>query len=380
MNTVPLDIAARRAGITPQLQRPPLSIISPAQWEGIQPPPYNWIVEGCFLPGTVSMLSGDGGLGKSLLMQQLCTAASIGKTWLGLDTKRCRTMAVFCEDDAAELHRRQEHINRHYDCSMGDLENVLYIERAGQENAIMEFEKWGEKFKTTSFYESLCDEARGFGAEIIVLDTVADVFSGNEIARTQVRRFISHLRRLAIDCQASLILTAHPSNTGLSSGTGISGSTAWNNSVRSRLYLTAKVGDADGDGSDPERLLKTMKNNHGPYGGKIGLRWEEGVFVRCDGGGLTGNIVDRLTIDTAVLSSLRYLVEQGTMVLSDPTSKTGLANLAIRTQQAKGLSWSAVTYATDRLVADGKAVRVELGPMSKRRLFIRPVDMKYAGE
>ncbi|MDP6385061.1 MAG: hypothetical protein QGI93_02590, partial [Planctomycetota bacterium] len=47
-------------------------------------------------------------------------------------------------------------------------------------------------------------------------------------------------------------------------GSGFSGSTAWNNSVRSRLYLTKpKLGDDDqADHRTPERLLRAMKSNY----------------------------------------------------------------------------------------------------------------------
>ncbi len=46
----------------------------------------------------------------------------------------------------------------------------------------------------------------------------------------------------------------------MQSGTGLSGSIAWNNSVRSRLYFTADKTDED------LRLLKNMKTNYGRKG------------------------------------------------------------------------------------------------------------------
>jgi len=115
-----------------------------------------------------------------------------------------------------------------------------------------------------------------------VLDTLADVFSGNEVDRNQPRAFIRELRRLALRIQGAVILTQHPSVAGLASGTGSSGSTGWNNSVRSRLYLTTPKTKAGEEASPNERLLKTMKNNHAAAGGKIKLKWQHGVFVRVE--------------------------------------------------------------------------------------------------
>ena len=45
------------------------------------------------------------------------------------------------------------------------------------------------------------------------------------------------MRQLAITGDAGLILQAHPSLTGINNNMGLSGSTAWHNSVRSRMLL-----------------------------------------------------------------------------------------------------------------------------------------------
>ena len=63
---------------------------------------------------------------------------------------------------------------------------------------------------------------------LIVIDNSADVFAGNENDRAQVRQFITLLRGMAITANAGVLLTSHPTLTGISTGTGLSGSTAWN--------------------------------------------------------------------------------------------------------------------------------------------------------
>ena len=91
------------------------------------------------------------------------------------------------------------------------------------------------------------------------------------------------LRRLAIECQACVILTAHVSNEGLSSGSGLSGNRAWSNSVRSRFYLTMdKPETKGGEPATDRRVLRGMKANYAASGGKIPLRWRAGVFERND--------------------------------------------------------------------------------------------------
>ncbi|MEK6591574.1 MAG: AAA family ATPase, partial [Pseudomonadota bacterium] len=185
-----------------------------------------------------------------------------------------------CEDDADELHRRQFNINAQYGIEMGDLDDMLMVERAGKENALMDFDRRTDWGRPEPLMSQLTHVVQEHGAQIVVLDTVADVFSGNEIVRNQVRRFITALRALAIKIQGVVILTAHPSNEGLNSGSGISGNRAWNNSVRSRLYLT-KDGNKD-EGDKYVRWLKTMKSNYSANGGKLKLEWRRGCFVPAD--------------------------------------------------------------------------------------------------
>jgi RecA-family ATPase len=110
--------------------------------------------------------------------------------------------------------------------------------------------------------------------KFIIVDTSADAFGGDEISRKHLRAFIKLLRSQAIKFDCAVLLLSHPSLAGISSGSGLSGSTGWNGSVRSRLYMTH--GD-DEDDSDA-RKITTMKANYGRPGTGIALRWHEGVF------------------------------------------------------------------------------------------------------
>jgi RecA-family ATPase len=113
---------------------------------------------------------------------------------------------------------------------------------------------------------------------LLVLDTLADLFPGNENNRAQARQFIGILRGLAIRHDCAVLLLAHPSLSGLNSGSGSSGSTDWNNSARSRLYF-GRMKDEDHE-TDPDlRVPRTMKANYGRIGGELGLRWQDGAFV-----------------------------------------------------------------------------------------------------
>jgi hypothetical protein len=76
------------------------------------------------------------------------------------------------------------------------------------------------------------------------------------------------------------LLNAHPSLSGLASGDLRSGSTAWNNSCRSRWGF-ARPEDAEGKPvlDSPERTLTRRKANAASTGDAITMEWRDGVFL-----------------------------------------------------------------------------------------------------
>lgn len=254
-----------------------LKVVNPADLAFRPIPPREWIVEDWLPVGCVTANYGDGGTGKTLIAQQLMTSTALGGFWCGREVMRCRSFGLFCEDDEAELHRRQYAICASYGASMSDLEPMRWVSGVGDDNALMAFDNDGGY--PTPMYEAIKNAAINHGAQLIVLDTAADLFAGNENDRHQVRRFIGQLNRLAIDVGGAVLLNAHPSRTGLSTGNLDGGSTAWSNSVRSRWSL-ARPPSANGDQEDPDaRILTRRKANYARIGEDIALRWQDGVFV-----------------------------------------------------------------------------------------------------
>ena len=69
----------------------------------------------------VTLLAGDGGVGKTILHLQAGTAIVLGRQWLGIPTEPGPVAVVCCEDDADELHRRVALIADHYQVELSDL-------------------------------------------------------------------------------------------------------------------------------------------------------------------------------------------------------------------------------------------------------------------
>ena len=363
--------------IPPDLR--PLPIIDPLRWQDATVPERRWIVPGLIPECQVTLLGGDGGLGKSLIAIQLLVACALGKAWVGHDARPCKVIGVFCEDDADEIHRRVGDVLRFYDASFSDLEHLTLLSRVGEENQLLEYSDQWTAGKPTAFYDRIKELVLDRGIELLILDSLHDFFAGNENSRPQARQFIGELRKIAVAMRGAVVLTAHPSLSGRNTGTGEAGSTAWNNAVRSRLYLTAPRQDDDASADRDYRELRTKKSNYSGNGDVTRLRWRDGVFVREDANSPTG-IVATIELENSLLAVLRSRIVDGARVAADPKARNGLANVARETPSCRKYSWSALCAAQARLIENGKIVRVEIGPKSRRYVFLRTPDLTYPGE
>ena len=253
----------------------PLDVLDPLHWHGKPIPARPWLVEGLIPRRVVTQLGGDGGLGKSLLAQQLLTACATGGQWLARPTMSCRALGLFCEDDRDELHRRQADINRHCGIGFADLGDLNLSSRVGDDTILMEWGSWSAPGHETAIYNQVYSFCRDNGVQCLVLDSLHDIFGGEENRRPHARQFVNLLRDIAIATDGAVVITAHPSLSGRASGSGEAGSTAWHNAVRSRLYLSVPPDEDD----ENVRILATKKSNYGARGKDLRLKWIDGTFI-----------------------------------------------------------------------------------------------------
>jgi RecA-family ATPase len=365
----------------------PLRLVAPSDFEGRPVPARQWIWEGYVPVGAVTALYGDGGTGKSPLAQQFMTAVATGRLFLEQEVAHVRALGVFCEDDEDELQRRQAAINLALKISFAALGDMRWISRVGSENLLMTFGADGRGV-STPFFDQIVNASRAFGARVVIIDTAADTFAGNENIRTQVRQFISLLSRLAREIGGAVILLAHPSQTGKVTGSGDGGSTAWNNSVRSRLYFhrpgqpdAAKGRNAKGQNEDDEapdadaRILSRLKANYSAAGVDLALRYDRGAFVLASdaSGHARGPERDR-EAEKAFLSSLAQL-DALNMNCNIHKGQPNYAPKAMREMTEAGAAFSEVelSRAMIRLIKTKRIASVKEGPPSHQRSRLRVI-------
>jgi RecA-family ATPase len=355
-------------GYANPLHAKPLPVIDPRDWQGKEVPERQWFVDGWIPDRTVTNLSGDGGSGKTLIIMQLIAAASLQTQWFGRDVSVGPCLYYGAEDEADELHRRLKSIVQSAGRELSELDGIRLIPMAGSDAVLAEPDTKGH-ITATALFKKLELETKALRPKLIVIDPSADVFGGDEINRSQVRKFVSMLRGLAIDYDCAVLLLSHPSLTGLNSGTGTSGSTAWNNSVRSRLYLKTTSPDT--------RVLTVVKANHGKVGDEIAIRWNDGVYELDNGGDPVVENVINGKADALFLELLALFNEQHQNVSSKPGANYAPAKMELH-PKAKGFTKRQLAESMQRLM-DKKRVKLEIeGSKSRQRtrlVIVEPVTV-----
>ncbi|MDP3835035.1 MAG: AAA family ATPase [Hydrogenophaga sp.] len=269
-------------------------------------PLFAW--EGMLPLSTVSLLSAHGGTGKSTLALMLAVAAVTGRDLFGVGVRPGPAVFVSLEEGQGIVRHRLAHICRCWNVNPRDLENRLHIVDGTEYPELFTAETRGAG-ETTRTFSELRDLLQTVAAGLVVVDNASDAFGGDEIQRRQVRAFMRSLVEIARDTDAALLLLAHvDKNTSRArkgeGGEGYSGSTAWHNSARSRLFLSRA--------EDGSLTLEHQKSNLGKLQAPLSLHWPQGGLPElAQQGGLSGfttRMEGRLNDDKAA-GLLRLLAE-----------------------------------------------------------------------
>lgn len=258
-------------------------VVDIASWQGAAPH-RRFIIPGWVVRGACGLLSGQEGVGKSLLAQQMATCAAIGRNFLGLDVEHVKAAYITCEDPEDELRRRQEAINKSLGVTTDAIvDQLMLVSLKGHlGNELGTFDQLGRLSPSPRFWQ-IRKRVIEFGANLVFLDNAAHFFTGNENARHDVAVFLGLLEALSEAIDGAVVLLAHPNKQhaqGNKQGNEYSGSTGWSAHVRNRLFLDWKAETEDGMPLDEDaRILRKSKANYGKKGEEIEFRWHEWAFT-----------------------------------------------------------------------------------------------------
>jgi RecA-family ATPase len=316
-----------------------------------------FVIERIAPEGEVTLFTGPGSGGKSLLGQQLATASAAGVPCLGLSVHPGPAIYLTCEDDAKQLHWRQEHLCAALGVDMASLAGKLHLAslRGALDNELGTFTAEGT-IERTAAYQRLAATIRETGSRLVFLDNVAHLFTGNENDRGQVTRFVNLLNRLAGETGAAIVLLGHPNK----SGDSYSGSTAWLNAVRSQVTIDHER-DGEGNILDPDaRVLSVGKANYARKGEAVRFRWHEWAYVLeddlpSDTRKELAEAIKANSENAAFLACLRERAAQGEGRAVGPSPGPNYAPAQFEGMaQAKGYRKPALKRAMDRLFTIGR--------------------------
>ena len=349
------------------IQGPP----PPLSWPDLatrEPPARRWALKGWLGYGHATLLVGSGGIGKTLIAQQIGSALALGVPhFIDEIPAPLKVLMWACEDDHDELWRRQVAIARHFDSTLDAYaENFVLVPRHGQDNAIAVSE-YG-KLQFTGLEQHLSEQVNDHHADVVILDNAAQLYGAGENDRHAVTAFLNRLTGILGDNRA-LLLLAHPSRA---QGSEFSGSGAWENVARTRLYLGSKLPDekdaaAQGDEADDHRYLARRKANYSHRDWRR-FTYTDGVLVPDAveaGGGLIA-VLREERAESIVLDGLRKL--QAMHLDAAEGSKSGqyLPKLLLEYNLSDGRTRQELASAMRRLMSDNRLVKTVIGKSANR--------------
>jgi RecA-family ATPase len=359
--------------VSPETSKPSLPWIDTLRWDSEPCPEREWAIKDRVPLRQVTLFSGEGAIGKSNA-ELMCSVAHVtGKDWFGSLPEPGGAFYIGCEDDEAELRIRLTPIARHYGTTFEQLkaDGFHFTSLAGQDAVLAAPDRSGI-IKPTKLFDCLYEQAGDLKPKHIGIDTAADVFAGNENDRSQVRQFISVLRKLAIVSDGSVVLLSHPSLTGINSGSGLSGSTAWHNSVRSRFYMTAPKLEQGEQPDTDLRELQFKKSNYGPIASNIVVRYQGGLFLPERGVSSLDKLAREQRAEETFLALLGRYERDGRNVSDKAAAHNYAPTMFCKERDADGFRKADFADAMRRLFEAGKIHVQDYGRPSRPAFRLRP--------
>lgn len=344
-----------------QAQAPvPLHLICPPEWRDVALPPMRWLATHRIPAADATILSGDGGGGKTTVALQLAVSVEQGLgDWLGTTTESGPVIFFSAEEPRDEMRRRLDRVARKRGLDASDIKN-LHFHFADPDKCLLAVARPTGAMVPTPLFDALVAAVHNIRPVLIIVDSIAATFGGNQNDRVHARTFVGLFRRLAHSVDCAVLLLDHPSLSGITSGTGRGGSMDWQNATRARLHLETVEGEEGATG----RVLEVKKTNYGPSGEKVRLQWEDGCFVLEGTASAPHRAAGNATADQRYLECLDAVTTQGRHVC--PAKGRGFAPKTFADMpQANGMTARAFQDAQERLFAAGTIEVTAYGPPSR---------------
>ena len=182
------------------------------------------------------------------------------------------------------------------------------------------------------------------------------------------------MREIAIEIDGAVVLVYHPSLSGMSTGSGMAGSTAWDAACRQRIYLSEPKREPDADVPTDDRLLTTKKANYARSGQQLLVTYRDGLFVPVhEPGGVVASI-RRRNCDAVFLRLLGAVMGQGRFVSDSKHSGNFAPKRFANGPDNENYTSADFSRAMERLFTNGKIKVGTYGRKGDQHRQIVPFD------
>ncbi len=370
-----------------------------------EPPPRQFLLEPLMPLGTVGLLFGEGGLGKSMVALDLALLTARATRGCGLAGRlpgplggtvphdaAGASVFITLEDDTAELHRRANALDPQRQRDGVPCFVIPALDLPGFDPALVTTSR--ERVAVlTGFAETGLDalltkisRGSGFAVRLLILDPAGDFLEGDENDATHVKRLMRLLREKASAHGCTILLLGHVAKG--AGGTSMRGSGAW--VANSRFAYSLRRPDPRSDNNaitqfkrqyvEAERIVigQLVKANHA--GAPI---YRDRFFLRCRDSGRLLDETQRLAPpepDAALIAALVTACAEYAAA-GMPFKLTGAAGLfegrADFREPLASLSRAKLELLGNQAVEQGRLVKCR-GPGSRVPDFLDVPEGPYA--
>lgn len=230
------------------------------------PPPRRALIKDFMAYGDhLTLIYGRGGSGKTLLMVQMLRELMLKRPFLGLEAgdigEELRPLFISGEEPRGDTHyhfwEQAKRIDPDHRGKQPD-----FVDCRGKINIEL-FRRGKNGLEPTPMFGRLMRIVKARKYNLVVIDNLARIFTGNEIDRAEVTAFGRAMDTFCMNTGAQVIILAHTNKEG-----EFSGSSAWEAVCRQLYQITSKtIGDTT------VYTMTVEKTNEGRRGVSVSYKW-----------------------------------------------------------------------------------------------------------
>jgi hypothetical protein len=339
---------------------------APISWdslEGREPPAREWVVPHWVPHRHMTLLSGRGGIGKTLVGQHVAAALALGFEYIE-PLKPRRVLMWAGEDDEDELWRRQVQISSWMGKPLSALTERLFLHSYVGDDITLLAPVFGTLAPTPMLAE-LRQQVADYRADVVILDNLSRIYGASENDRHAATMFCAVVQGAC--APAAVILLGHPAKA---AGSEYSGSTAWEGAVRARLYLSDRPPDQDpaDDEAPIDDTVRYLARRKANYSARDIRRFTmvDGVLIPSPIEAAKAGQPAGMLLEDIVLRAVQKLSEQGLHGTASTASPNYLPRLAERYGLLDTAGKKAFAKAMCSMVMEGKLASREVGRNANR--------------